>query len=121
MNDSQQHHQASPALPDDEPLPPPDHPVSIAVARLLANTLSLWGLCRSARCRRNRACMGNPHECLEGCGALLSDDVFDGAMACIEGQCEGLSFDQAFARWPEQLAALAHWTTRIEHNPARGR
>jgi hypothetical protein len=106
---------------DDEPLPPLDHPASIAVARLLANTLSLWGLCRSARCRRNRACMGAPLECLADCGTLLSDDVFEGGLACIDGQCEGLSFDQAFARWPDQLAALSQWIAHIEHNPARGR
>ena len=119
MNDSQQHRQASPAMRDDEPLPPPEHPFGIAMARALSNTLMLWRLCLSPRCKRNGKCKGDPHACLAIGGALLSDDVFNGGVAFLQGKTDGLSFDEAWAQCPDELAAFGEWARRIERNPAR--
>jgi hypothetical protein len=110
-----------PAPLGDEPLLPLDHPVSIAMARMLSNTLMLWRLCLSARCQRNGKCKGDPHACLAIGGALLSDDVFYGGVAFLQGKADGLSFDDVLAQCPDELAAFGEWARRIEINPARRR
>ena len=115
------HEHDEPALLDDESRLPSDHPVSIAMARVLSDTLMLWRLCLSARCQRNGKCKGDPHACLAIGGALLSDDVFNGGVVFLQGKTDGLSFDEVFAQCPDELAAFGEWTRRIEHNPARRR
>jgi len=120
MTDTQSNDETSPALRDDAPLPP-GHPVRLAMARVLSDTLMLWRLCLSARCRRNGKCKGDPDACLDIGGALLSDDVFNGGVAFLEAKIDGLSFDEAWAQCPDEFAAFGEWARRIECNAARPR
>jgi hypothetical protein len=106
-----------PSLIDDDAHIPPDHPARIAVARLLSNTLSIWCLCDATACRRAGRCKGDPRKCLNECTPLLSPDVVAGGQAVIEGCCQELTFDEAYARWPAELTALSAWIDRIEGPP----
>ena len=115
------HEHDEPALLADESHLPLDHPVSIAMARALSDTLMLWRLCLTARCQRNGKCKGDPQACLAIGGALLSDDVFNGGIVFIQAKAEGLSFDDVWAQSPDELAAFGEWARRIECNPARRR
>jgi hypothetical protein len=128
MNEFQQHDQTLPAMHDDihddmddDALLPLDRAVGTAMARALCDTLMLWRLCLSARCRRNGRCKGDPQACLAIGGALLSDDVVNGGAAFLQAKADGLSFDEAFAQCPDEFAAFGEWARRIECNPARQR
>ena len=115
------HQDEAVTMPDDAELPPRDHPMSIAVARALSTILECHRLCLSSRCRRSGKCKGDPHECLDACRSLLVEDVYDGALAYLEGKIEGFSFDQVVGRYPDQIAALAEWIGRIAYSPVRRR
>ena len=92
--------------------------IAIALARALSNTLALSHLCLTPRCRRSGKCKGDPRDCVAVGEALLSPDIVAGARLFLEGQLEGLSFDQAHARGPEPMYAYANWIGRIERKPA---
>jgi hypothetical protein len=100
---------------------PSPEQIAIAMARALSNTLALSHLCLTQRCRRSGKCKGDPRDCVAVGEALLSPDIVAGARLFLEGQLEGLSFDQAHANGPELIEAYAHWIARIERNPARRR
>ena len=98
---------------------PPGHPIHAEIGRLASDTYAFWALCGRAACRRAGRCSGDPHFCCEACMPLLSDAVVAGGDAMCEGRRLGLSFDEARARWPEELAALATWLSTIRR-PRRG-
>ena len=100
---------------------PSPEQIAIAMARALSNTLALSHLCLKPRCRRSGKCKGDPHACIAVGEALLSADIVAGARLFLEGQLEGLSFEQAHARGPELMDAYANWIGRIERKPARRR
>jgi len=98
---------------------PPGHPIHAEIGRLASDTYAFWALCGRAACRRAGRCSGDPHFCCEAYMPLLSDAVVAGGDAMFEGRRLGLSFDEARARWPEELAALAGWFNAIRP-PRRG-
>jgi hypothetical protein len=102
---------------DEEPLPPPGHPATIAIGRYLSDTLSLWRLCEVSRCKRRRRCMRVPPECLKACLPLLSDDVRAGGVAYIQGKVEGLGYDDLIAESGDVIMAMEEWLWRIEGCP----
>jgi hypothetical protein len=106
------------AAHDEEPLPPSDHPATIAVGRYLSDTLSLWRLCESSRCKRRRRCMLVPPE-YKACLPLLSDEVRAGGVAFIQGKVEGLSYDDLLAESEDVIMAMNEWCWRIEGCPTR--
>jgi hypothetical protein len=103
-----------------EHIPSPEQ-IAIAMARALSNTLALPHLCLKPRCRRSGKCKGDPRECVAIGESLLSPDIVAGARLFLEGQLEGLSFEQAHAHGPELMDAYANWIGRIERNSARRR
>ncbi len=109
------------AAPQDEAekghIPSPEQ-FAIAMARALSNTLALSHLCLKRRCRRAGKCKGDPHDCVAVGETLLSPDIVEGAQLFLEGQFEGLSFDQAHARGPELMDAYANWIGRIKRKSA---
>ena len=94
--------------------PPPGHAATVAIGRYLSDTLSLWRLCETARCRRRRRCMHVAPECLKACLPLLSDDVREGAVAFVQGKVEGLSYDDVMAESQDAIMAMEEWLWRIE-------
>lgn len=99
---------------------PPGHPIHAEIGRLTSDTYAFWRLCGRAACRRAGRCNGDPNSCCAACMPLLSDAVLAGGDAMFEGRRLGLSFDEARARWPEELTALATWRNAIGR-PRRGR
>ena len=97
----------------DENFPPPDHPIAIAMARALCETLALPRICLSRQCRRMNACKGDAQACLAVGETMLAPDVVEGAKNFLAGQIEGLSFDQVNASGVEQMEAYAQWIGRI--------
>jgi hypothetical protein len=97
---------------------PPGHPVHEAVRtginRWFSNVYSFWCLCDRPACRRSGCCKGDPSHCCDLFRPLLPDDVHDGGITVFEGKNEGLSFDEVWARYPDELAAWDDWKTRLE-------
>jgi hypothetical protein len=86
----------------------PDH-TRIAAERILSDAYSLWGVCAKSACRRARCCRGAGGECLAAWIPSLAPDVVDGGLCMLEGQLNSLSFDELYARHPDEIAALARW------------
>jgi hypothetical protein len=92
--------------------PLPAH-ARIAAERILSNAYSLWGVCTKSACRRARCCRGAAGECLAAWIPSLAPDVADGGLRMLEGQLNGLSFDELYTRHPDEISALAHWRSNI--------
>ena len=45
---------------------------------------------------------------------LLAPAVIEGGLRTLEAKSERLSFDELFARHPDEVLALAAWNVRIE-------
>jgi hypothetical protein len=86
----------------------------VATQRALSDIYSFWCLCEKTACRRGRRCTGEPRGCLDAITPLLAEDVIEGGLRMLEGKMERLSFDELYARHPDEILALAAWTTRIE-------
>ena len=106
---------------EDEQDFPPGHPVHAAVHRMLSNHYSFWCICNASPCRRARRCTGDPARCLEACMPLLPADAYEGGMRALDGTSAGLTFEQALARWPDELAAWTEWKDRLEASRGRPR
>ena len=99
---------------------PPGHPSDADIGRQMSNIYGFWQLCGRAACRRAGRCSGDPNFCFDACMPLLSDAVVAGGEAFMEGRFQELSFDEALARWPQEITALATWRNAIGR-PRRGR
>lgn len=86
----------------------------IAVRRALSNVCSLWRLCEKAACRRAGCCKGGPDQCLGSWTPLLATAVISGGIGTLAGKQEGLSFDELYARHPNEIMALARWNDRLD-------
>ncbi len=82
---------------------------------MLSDIYSFWCLCEKTACRRAGRCTGDPERCLAACLPLISEAVAEGGQRMVEAKCEGLSFDEALERWPDELASLWAWNNRIEN------
>ena len=102
--------------PEEEDLSkyPPGHPVAVAAGRLLSDTYSFWCICDAKACRRSGCCVGDPMKCLRACAPMLSETLFICGHLHIQAKCEGLTFDEAFERWPA-LVSLYDWNDRLEN------
>jgi hypothetical protein len=100
-----------PALADERILP---RSARVATQRALSNIYSLWCLCEKTACRRAGRCTGEPRDCLDAITPLLADTVIEGGVHTLEGKMEGLSFDELYARHPDEILALSAWNTLIE-------
>ena len=100
---------------------PPGYPVHAAVQRLLSNHFAFWCLCEASTCRRARSCKGDPARCLDACMPLLPEDAHRGGLRVFEGHAEELSFDEAFARWPDEMLAWTHWVNHLKKSRGRAR
>jgi hypothetical protein len=94
---------------------PPGHLVHKALRRTLSDIYSFWCLCDKAACRRAGRCKGEPRDCLDAMMPLISAPVCEGGQRMVEAKCDGLTFDEALARWPDELASLWAWNNRIEN------
>ena len=82
--------------------------------RMFSDIYSFWCLCEKTACRRAGRCKGEPRDCLDAMMPLISDLVYEGGQRMVEAKCDGLTFDEAFERWPDELASLWAWNNRIE-------
>ena len=109
----------SPRGAQDEQDFPPGHPIHAAVQRMLSNHYSFWCICNASACRRARCCKGDPEKRLDACMPLLPDDAYEGGVRVLDGRESGLTFDQAWLRWRDELAAWGLWKQRLESSRGR--
>ena len=77
--------------------------------RQAADLMHIHALCGRTRCRRARACRGNPQDCLRRCAPLVPQEARDGVKAMISGWERGIDFDELLDESQEQIEALGHW------------
>jgi hypothetical protein len=98
-------------------------PALIKSMRGWADVLSLWRLCMNGKCRRARACRGDPIACRWRNFPLLPDDVQAWAFALAEAQQNEVPVDEAFERIgnsPEGEAFSA-WCEAVKQSLSGGR
>lgn len=96
---------------EDEHRLPPDPELQ----RCFSDIYSFWSLCEIAACRRAGRCTGDASHCCDVCMPLISDIVYEGGQCLLDAKLDGLDFDQAMKRWPDELASLWAWKIRIEN------
>lgn len=76
--------------------------------RKLCTHFEIWMICPQSRCRRGRACGGDPHDCFKRWWPHLPEDEKALLRLSIKARCSGLSPDEAyraaeaeFARWKQ--------------------
>jgi len=93
-----------------------NHPVPTPVLRWLADTMCLGALCARTKCRRAKACCGEPRECLSRYAPLVPEEARDGVKAMIDGLVRGVDFDTMREECEEEIDALGEWTERVEQS-----
>src|SRR3954471_22849472 len=95
-------------------------PPPTPVLRWMANTLTLYGLCGRAACRRACRCRGEPQDCLARYAPLVPEEARDGAKAMIDGLMRGVDFDTMREECKYEIEALGEWTELMEHSHWHG-
>lgn len=106
--------------------PPPATQHSIAERRFICGTLQLHRFCSLARCRRMRACHGEPQRCLATHGAAAPREARD----LVEALLVAARYDHVRAgtgeRWLKEnyrreVAVFEAWIAELESRDARAR
>jgi hypothetical protein len=97
-------------------------PKSLKSARHVSDMMALWALCEQPACRKLGRCRAVPLTCLKECIELVPDGAGAFVFALFEGKDEGLPFEEALARVPEELGEeWRNWhnaVTRITGRPS---
>jgi hypothetical protein len=96
-----------------------DRPVPKQLLRWIADTMCVSGLCARAKCRRARACRGEPRECLARYVPLVPQEARDGVKAMVDGLMRGLDFDTMHDESEDEIEALRQWQELMEHSRTR--
>jgi hypothetical protein len=90
-----------------------DDPALTPLLRWFANLMCLPHLCGQAKCRRAQWCRGEPRKCLMRYAPLVPEDAREGAKAMLDGQWDGLTFDEARRTYAE-IDDLVAWQGLVE-------
>jgi hypothetical protein len=86
----------------------------LAIQRRRANMLRLAQICVNAACRRAGACSGNPDTCIGCITPYLPEDVCAGVDALLEGELEGITYNEARDEAPIEIGAYEDWLSKID-------
>jgi hypothetical protein len=84
--------------------------------RWRANMLCFSDLCIKSVCRRAGTCSANPDICIGHLAPFVPHEVSQGVDALLEGQIDGLTYDEVRARSPREVAAYEGWLEKISES-----
>ena len=90
--------------------------VVFRLQRWKANMLCFADLCIKTACRRARTCSADPDFCMGHLAPFVTDDVRQGVDALMEGNLDGLTYDEVRARSPQDIAAYEGWLEKISES-----
>lgn len=91
----------------------------LAIQRRRANMLRLAHICVNTACRRAGACSADPDTCTGRMTPFLPEDACAGVDALLEGELEGLTYNEARDEAPMEIRAYEDWLSKIDHSCGR--
>lgn len=87
---------------------------ALDIERRRANMLRLAQICMKVACRRAGTCSGHPDTCVGCMTPYLPENVCAGVDALLEGELEGLTYNDARDEAPIEIGAYVEWLRKVD-------